>query len=162
MTRTRHHVYLGADIGEHTKNTSASSGVTESSAISSSCNPGVFDSGATAVLSPALPRHRTPLSRLPPTPLSRLPPPPPLPPPPTLRSRRRQQQQQQQCINANHAAGRLPDAITWSDTRAAAGLKPSCAPRVTVRSGGRTTSIGTKEPCGAGLHRNRTIGTETS
>ena len=47
VTRTRHHVYLGADIGEHTKNTSASSGVTESSAISSSCNPGVFDSGAT-------------------------------------------------------------------------------------------------------------------
>ena len=66
-----------------------------------------------------------------------------------------QQQQQQQCINANHAAGRLPDAITWSDTRAAAGLKPSCAPRVTVRSGGKTTSIDIGEPCGAGLHRNQ-------
>ena len=38
VIRTRQHVNLGADIGEHTKNTSASSGVTESSAISSSCN----------------------------------------------------------------------------------------------------------------------------
>ena len=38
VIRTRQHVNLGADIGEHTKNTSASSGVTESSAISPRCN----------------------------------------------------------------------------------------------------------------------------
>ena len=67
----------------------------------------------------------------------------------------KQQQQQQQCINANHAAGRLPDATTWSDTRAAAGLKPSCAPRVTVRLGGSITSIGIGELSSAGLHRNQ-------
>ena len=38
VIRTRQHVNLGADIGEHIKNTSASSGVTESSAISPMCN----------------------------------------------------------------------------------------------------------------------------
>ena len=47
ITQSRNDVDLCMKLEELSKNTSASSGVTESSAISSSCNPGVFDSGAT-------------------------------------------------------------------------------------------------------------------
>ena len=47
ITQYQHHVYLCMKLEELSKNTSASSGVTESSDISSSCNPGVLYGGAT-------------------------------------------------------------------------------------------------------------------
>ena len=59
------------------------------------------------------------------------------------------------CINVRHAAGHSPDAITCSDTRAGADQNRSPAMFAVARSGGRTTSIGTKEPCSAEDHRNR-------
>ena len=59
------------------------------------------------------------------------------------------------CINVRHADGHSRVASPCSDTRAGAGQNRSFAMIVTVRSGGRTTSIGTKEPCSAEDHRNR-------
>ena len=126
------------EIVERSKNTSVSSRGLRSSAISPRCNPGTFDSGATYR------RASRPIGAV----------------LPACNARRYYKQQHSLCyhlsvINVQHAAGRLPDAITWSDIRAAAGLNRSPAMFVIARSGGSRISTTTNERCGVGDHRNQ-------
>ena len=126
------------EIVERSKNTSVSSRGLRSSAISPSCDPGTFDGGASYRL-----KYRPIRAVL-----------------PACNAQWYCKQQHSLCyhlsvINVQHAAGRLPDAITWSDTRAAAGLNRSPAMFVIAGSGGSEISTTTNERCGVGDHRNQ-------
>ena len=145
---------------ERNENTSISSGVTDTSDNFRSCNPGVFDGGAT---------YRLELQCY------------------HLAGTKQQQPQQQQqlslcvympvataekysrliqicasiwtatlaVINVRHAAGHSPDAITCSDTRAGADQNRSPAMFAIAGLRGNGIWISTKEPCSAEDHRNR-------
>ena len=150
---------------ERNENTSISSGVTDTNAISPRCNQGAFDGGATYrsrfVQSEPSSRHAT-------------------------REVSKQQQQHSLCvympvataekysrliqicasiwtatlavINVRHAAGHSPDGQTWSDTHGHA-VDQNRSPAMFVIAGlrGNGIWIRTKEPCSAEDHRNPSV-----